>query len=244
MFAESHWLQITTQPVGLGGVMTSVQPAMAMPFGRPLDSKKMSHISRSAQTARDFEEQAMPLMPLVLAMARRATRNEEDAQDLVQETYIKAYRSWHQFEQGTNLRAWLLRIMHNTHLNNVDKQNRDKAKSSIDDLEEWQVGTAESLTARSQRSAEAEAISNMTSDVVRRAIDELPENQRNVLLQVVIGGLQYKEAAEALGIPQGTVMSSFSRAKTKLREKLEEYAKQEGYNLTMPDQNNAGEVVE
>lgn len=224
--------------------MSSVQPTIIKPFGMPLNSRKMSATNRTQETAREFEAQAMPLMPLVLAMARRYTKHEEDAQDLVQETYIKAYKSWHQFEQGTNLRAWLLRILHNTYLNGIEKQSRDKTKGSIDELEEWQLGSAESLTARASRSAELEAMDNMPSEVVLRAIDELPANQRNVLLQVVIGGLQYKEAADALGIPQGTVMSSFSRAKSKLREKLEEYAKQEGYNVTGSNQEETGRTVE
>jgi RNA polymerase sigma-70 factor (ECF subfamily) len=89
---------------------------------------------------REFEEQTLVLMPLLLGMARRLAKSEEDAQDLVQETYIKAFRSWGQFQQGTNLKAWLLTIMKNTNLNNLEKSNRDKSRGSIDELEDWQVG--------------------------------------------------------------------------------------------------------
>lgn len=181
---------------------------------------------------REFESQALPHMPLMLSMARRLGLGEEDAQDLVQETFIKAFKSWKQFEQGTNLRAWLLKIMHNTNLNNAEKRKRDKAKGSIDELEDWQVGTATSLTAMASRSAELEAIDNMPPSIIREAIDALPKNQRDVLLQVVVAGLPYKDVAENLGIPQGTVMSSLNRAKSKLKKKLEEYALAEGYNIT------------
>jgi RNA polymerase sigma-70 factor (ECF subfamily) len=180
---------------------------------------------------REFESQALPHMPLMLSMARRLGLGEEDAQDLVQETFIKAFKSWKQFEQGTNLRAWLLKIMH-TNLNNAEKRKRDKAKGSIDELEDWQVGTATSLTAMASRSAELEAIDNMPPSIIREAIDALPKNQRDVLLQVVVAGLPYKDVAENLGIPQGTVMSSLNRAKSKLKKKLEEYALAEGYNIT------------
>lgn len=176
----------------------------------------------------------MPLMPLVLAMAKRETKNEEDAQDLVQETYIKAFRSWGQFQQGTNLKAWLLKIMRNTFLNNAEKKKRDQAKGSIDELEDWQIGGAESLTTTRSRSAEAEAIDNMPAASITAALDKLPAEFKEVVLQAVVMGLPYAEIAQNMGTPVGTVMSRLHRGKKALREELAGYAREMGYSV---DQN-------
>ena len=178
---------------------------------------------------REFEAQAMPLMPLILAMARRLTNSEEDAQDLVQETYIKAFKSWKQFEQGTNLKAWLVKIMKNTNLNNLEKSNRDKTRGSIDELEDWQVGGAESLTARASRSAEAEALDILPAETVVQALDKLPVEFREVVLQAIVLGLPYAEIAANMNTPVGTVMSRLHRGKKALRDALADYARQEGY---------------
>lgn len=180
---------------------------------------------------REFEEQTMPLMPLLLAMARRQTNGEEDAQDLVSETYIKAFRSWGQFEQGTNLKAWLLKIMRNTNLNNIEKAKRDKTRGSIDELEDWQLGSAQSLTSMESKSAEAQAIDNMPSQTVVAALDKLPAEFREVVLQAVVMGLPYAEIAENMGTPVGTVMSRLHRGKKALRDELAAFAREEGYNV-------------
>lgn len=209
-----------------------------------LQNTKISRLNSQAMTVlkpkitpeqmREFEEQAMPLMPLVLAMAKRETHNDEDAQDLVQETYIKAFRSWGQFQQGTNLKAWLLKIMRNTYLNNAEKKKRDKAKGSIDELEDWQIGGAESLTTMRSRSAEAEAIDNMPAASITEALDRLPAEFKEVVLQAVVMGLPYAEIAQNMGTPVGTVMSRLHRGKKALREELVEYAKEQGYSTDAP----------
>ena len=196
-----------------------------------LKSQVMTTETRSSawDKTREFEAQAMPIMPLILAMARRLTQTEEDAQDLVQETYIKAFRSWKQFEQGTNLKAWLVKIMKNTNLNNLEKSNRDKTRGSIDELEDWQVGGAESLTARASRSAEAEALDILPAETVVKALDQLPAEFREVVLQAIVLGLPYAEIAANMNTPVGTVMSRLHRGKKALRETLAEYAREEGY---------------
>lgn len=188
------------------------------------------------QKIREFEEQAMPLMPLLLAMARRSTKTEEDAQDLVQDTYMKAFKSWQQFEQGTNLKAWMVRIMHNTNMNNVEKAKKDKSSGSIDALEDWQVGAAESLTSRASRSAEAEALDNMPTETILKALDSLPAEFREVLLQAVVVGLSYKEIAANMGDNPITVGTRLTRAKKALRVALADYAREEGY-LVQEDEN-------
>lgn len=198
-----------------------------------VDSQPMNERKGMATPAqmREFEEQTMVLMPLMLGMARRLAKSEEDAQDLVQETYIKAFRSWGQFQQGTNLKAWLLTIMKNTNLNNIEKANRDKSRGSIDELEDWQIGGAESLTIRSSQSAELEALDNLPAESIVKALDALPSEFKEVVLQAVVLGLPYAEIAANMGTPVGTVMSRLHRGKKALREALADYAREEGYDV-------------
>jgi RNA polymerase sigma-70 factor (ECF subfamily) len=179
-----------------------------------------------------FEEQALPLMPQLYGAALRWTRNPSDAEDLVQETYAKAFGAWAKFEQGTNLKAWLFRIMTNTHINLYNKKAKDKAKTALDDLEDWQIGSGESVTARSSRSAEAEALDNLPSGIIKSALDEIPDEFRMVVYYAVVEGLPYAEIAEVMDTPVGTVMSRLHRGKKFLRTLLQDYAKQEGYDVS------------
>jgi RNA polymerase sigma-70 factor (ECF subfamily) len=176
-----------------------------------------------------FEEQALPLMPQLFGAALRWTRNPSDAEDLVQETFAKAFAAWDKFEQGTNLKAWLFRIMTNTHINLYNKRSKDQAKTALDDLEDWQIGGGESLTSVSTRSAESVALDNMPATVIRNAMDQLPEEFRMVVYYAVVEGLPYAEIAEVMETPVGTVMSRLHRGKKMLRTLLHEYAEQEGY---------------
>lgn len=194
-------------------------------------SKKTSSSASSADLVREFEEQTMPLMPQLFGMAKRLTRHEQDAEDLLQDTYVKAFAAWHQFEQGTNLKAWLYRIMHNSFLNTAVKRNKSQNDKSLDALEDWQTGDADSLTASATRSAEAEAIDNLPSKNVVEALDSLPEEFREVVLQAVVLGLPYAEIAKNMNTPIGTVMSRLHRGKKILRDKLTSFAIDEGYSV-------------
>jgi RNA polymerase sigma-70 factor (ECF subfamily) len=178
-----------------------------------------------------FEVQALPLMPQLYGAALRWTRNPSDAEDLVQETFAKAFNAWAKFEQGTNLKAWLFRIMTNTHINLYNKRGRDKAKTALDDLEDWQVGQGESLTATRSKSAELEALDNLPSQVIRDALDQIPEEFRMVVYYAIVEGLPYAEIAQVMETPVGTVMSRLHRGKKLLKTLLSEYALQEGYGL-------------
>ena len=173
----------------------------------------------------------MPLMPQLFGMAKRLTRHEQDAEDLLQDTYVKAFAAWHQFEQGTNLKAWLYRIMHNSFLNTAVKRNKSQNDKSLDALEEWQTGEADSLTASASRSAEAEAIDNLPSKNVVEALDSMPDEFREVVLQAVVLGLPYAEIAKNMNTPIGTVMSRLHRGKKILRDKLTNFAIEEGYSV-------------
>ncbi len=184
-----------------------------------------------SEKLRSFEQQALPLMPQLYGAALRWTRNPSDAEDLVQETFAKAFVAWGKFEQGTNLKAWLFRIMTNTHINLYNKRNKDQAKTALDDLEDWQVGQGESITSISTRSAEAEALDNLPSGIIKEALDQIPEEFRMVVYYAVVEGLPYAEIADVMGTPVGTVMSRLHRGKKLLKSLLSDYASQEGYRV-------------
>ena len=187
-------------------------------------------MSDKSAKLKSFEEQALPLMPQLFGAALRWTRNPSDAEDLVQETFAKAFAAWDKFEQGTNLKAWLFRIMTNTHINLYNKRSKDQAKTALDDLEDWQVGGGESLTSVTTRSAEAEALDNMPAQIIKNAMNELPDEFRMVVYYAVVEGLPYAEIAEVMETPVGTVMSRPHRGKKMLRTLLHDYATQEGYS--------------
>ena len=188
-----------------------------------------SHPTRDAGV---FVEQALPFTDQLYAAAMRLSKNPADAADLVQETYLKAYQSFHQFEQGTNLKAWLYRILTNTYINVYRKKTKEGFTQALDDLEEWQVGDAESLTQTTTRSAEAEAIDRMPASVVKDALYELPEDFRMAVYFADVEGFSYQEIADIMDTPLGTVMSRLYRGRRLLRERLADYAKNQGYDTT------------
>jgi len=195
----------------------------------PLHSEMMSQ--QKSEKLRSFEQQALPLMPQLYGAALRWTRNPSDAEDLVQETFAKAFVAWAKFEQGTNLKAWLFRIMTNTHINLYNKKSKDQAKTALDDLEDWQIGKGESITSISTRSAEVEALDNLPSGVIKEALDQIPDEFRMVVYYAVVEGLPYAEIADVMGTPVGTVMSRLHRGKKLLKTLLSDYAAQEGYRV-------------
>ncbi len=176
-----------------------------------------------------FEEQAIPFMDQLYGAAMRMTRNPADAGDLVQETFTKAYAAFGQFEQGTNLKAWLYRILTNTFINSYRKNQRSPYQGTIDELEDWQLGSAESLTqGRSTRSAEAEAIDHLPDSDVKEALQSIPEDFRLAVYLADVEGFSYQEIADIMKTPVGTVMSRLHRGRRLLRELLGEYARERG----------------
>ncbi|WBU38224.1 sigma-70 family RNA polymerase sigma factor [Homoserinibacter sp. YIM 151385] len=183
------------------------------------------------EARRLFEEQAIPFMDQLYAAAMRMTRNPADAGDLVQETYVKAYAAFRQFKQGTNLKAWLYRILTNTYINQYRKAQRQPYQNSIDELEDWQLGDAESLSqGRTTRSAEAEAIDHLPDSDVKEALQSIPEDFRLAVYLADVEGFAYQEIADIMKTPVGTVMSRLHRGRRLLRERLADYARERGYS--------------
>ncbi|WP_148574669.1 sigma-70 family RNA polymerase sigma factor [Nocardioides caldifontis] len=178
-----------------------------------------------------FERDALPFLDQLYSAAMRMTRNPADAEDLVQETFAKAYASFHQFKEGTNLKAWLYRILTNTFINSYRKKQREPQPSLAEDVEDWQLARAESHTSSGLKSAEAEALERLPDSDVKEALSKLPEDFRLAVYLADVEGFPYKEIAEIMDTPIGTVMSRLHRGRRQLRSMLTDYARERGMRV-------------
>ncbi|MFW0111673.1 sigma-70 family RNA polymerase sigma factor [Rothia sp. CCM 9417] len=195
-------------------------------------SQKEGPELNAEQKAR-FEGEALQYVDQLYAAALRMARNPQDAEDLVQEAYMKAFAAFHQYKPGTNLKAWLYRILTNTYINVYRKRQREPYQANTDTVEDWQLAQAGAHDSRGLPSAESEALARLPDSDVKEALQAIPEDFRMAVYYSDVEGFSYKEISEIMDTPIGTVMSRLHRGRKLLRDKLTDYAAERGIKTSV-----------
>ena len=239
--AQLDSLQLT---VDLASMSTIEPAAAATDQAAGDDAQAPAAVDPSTETAEQrrarLERDAMQYVDQLYSAATRMARNPADAEDLVQEAYTKAFSAFHQYKPGTNLKAWLYRILTNTYINLYRKRQREPLQSNSDTIEDWQLAKAESHTSAGLRSAEAEALDHLPDSDVKNALQSIPEEFRLAVYFADVEGYAYKQISEIMNTPIGTVMSRLHRGRKMLRDMLADYAAERGFRAHTEDQATAG----
>ncbi len=199
--------------------------------GNPVAEESEREETQAELTER-FERDALPLLDQLYGGALRMTRNPADAEDLVQETFVKAFSAFSSFREGTNLKAWMYRILTNTYINSYRKKQRQPAQYPTDEITDWQLAATAEHTSTGLRSAEIEALDALPDQEIKDALAQLPEDFRMAVYYADVEGLPYKEIAEIMDTPIGTVMSRLHRGRRQLRDLLADVAHERGIGRT------------